>query len=54
MYYILVAWKPHFCIMTLMYYDVTFWMFNEIFFMMIDFIYLHVCKNVCLLYAYGL
>ena len=24
MYYILVAQKPHFCIMTLMYYDVTF------------------------------
>ena len=47
-YYILVAQKPHFCIMTLIYYDVTFWMFNEKNFMMIDFIYLHVCKNVCL------
>ena len=46
-YYILVAPKPHFCIMKLMYYEVTFWMFNETF-MMIDFIYLHVCKNVCL------
>ena len=29
MYYNLVARKPHFCIMTLMYYDVTFWMFNK-------------------------
>ena len=43
-YYIWVARKPHFCIMTLMYYDVTFWMFKEKTFMMIDFIYLHVCK----------
>ena len=47
-YYILVAWKPHFCIMTLMYYDVTFWMFNEFFlWWSILFIYMCVKMYVC-------
>ena len=31
-YYILVAQKPHFCIMTLMYYDVIFWMLMKNFY----------------------
>ena len=46
MYYILVARKPQFCIMTLMYYDVTFWMLMKNFYD--DRFYLFTCVQKCM------
>ena len=44
MYYIWVAWMPQFCIMTLMYYDVTFWMLMKNFYD--DRFYLFTCVKM--------
>ena len=46
MYYVLVARKPQFCIMTLMYYDVTFGILMKEFYD--DRFYLSTCLQKCM------